>query len=229
MSTGMTYEEIIKKLKSQKNQKNIAGMARFGIDSKTAMDIPMPILRTMAKQIKKENKNLHSLALKLWNTNIHEAKHLAGMIDIPGQVTEKQMDRWASEFYSWDICDGMCMNLFEKTPYAYKKTLQWTKEKKEFYKRAGFAMMAVLAWHDKKAKDEQFLKFFPILKKEAVDERNFVKKAVNWAIRQIGKGRPKLTGKTIALCNEILKDYPDSKAARWVANGAIRELRLYSK
>jgi 3-methyladenine DNA glycosylase AlkD len=221
----MTYEEIIKKLKSQKNLKNIAGMARFGIDSKTAMGIPMPTLRTMAKQIKKENKDLHFLALKLWNTNIHEAKHLAGMIDNPRQVTEKQMDKWASQFYSWDICDGMCMNLFDKTPYAYKKAVEWTKEKPEFYKRAGFAMMAVLAWHDKDAKDEQFLKFFPILKKEANDERNFVKKAVNWAIRQIGKGRPNLTKKTIALCEDILKKYPDSKAARWVALGAIRELQ----
>ena len=224
----MTYQEIIKKLKSQKNQRNIDGMARFGIDSKTAIGIPIPLVRKMAKEIKKENKDLHSLADKLWNTNIHEAKLLAGMIDNPKEVTEKQMDEWASQFYSWDVCDQTCMNLFDKVPIAYIKAKEWAGKKEEFYKRAGFALMAVLAWHDKKTNDEQFLEFFPILKREATDERNYVKKAVNWAIRQIGKNRPTLRKKTIKLSEDILKTYPDSKAAHFIASDAIRELSRFN-
>lgn len=224
----MNYQEIIKYFKSQKNQRNIEGMTRFGINSQTAMGMSIPSLRKMAKDIKKENKDCHALALKLWDTNIHEAKHLAGMIDNPAQVTEKQMDKWASEFYSWDICDQICMNLFDKTPFAYKKAVEWTTKSQEYYKRAGFAMMAVLAWHDKNAKDSQFTPFFPIIIRESIDERNYVRKAINWAIRQIGKNRPSLKKKAIAASEKIRKLYPDSKAARWIANDAIRELERYS-
>lgn len=166
---------------------------------------------------------LHKLAQQLWNSKIHEARILAGMIDVPELVTPKQMDTWVADFDSWDVCDQVCMNLFDKTPFAYDKAKEWTKDKREYVKRAGFAMMAVLAWHDKKAEDEKLLQFFPIIKRESTDERNYVRKAVNWALRQIGKRNSGLRKKAIKLAEEIEKI--DSKSARWIAKDALRELR----
>jgi 3-methyladenine DNA glycosylase AlkD len=133
------------------------------------------------------------------------------------------MEKMVKEFNSWDICDGCCSNLFRKTPFAYKKAVQWSKRKEEFVKRAGFVMIAVLAVHDKKADDSMFVKIFPLLEKEARDERNFVKKAINWALRQIGKRNPELRKEAIKLAEKISKqDYPSSK---WIASDAIRELK----
>lgn len=218
----MTYGEIIKTLKTQKNPKNIAGMARFGMTGINVLGISIPFLRKLAKQIGKDPE----LALDLWKSKIHEARILAGMIDEPKLVTETQMDKWASEFDSWDVCDQVCMNLFDKTPYAFAKAKSWTKNKEEFYKRAGFALMAVLAVHDKTSPDKKFEKFFPIIKKESIDERNFVKKAVNWALRQIGKRNQNLKKKAMKIAEEIIKTYPDSKSAQWIAKDALRELTL---
>lgn len=217
------YEEIIKKLKSQKNLKNIAGMARFGINSKNTLGVSIPLLRNTAKEIKKTSDNRHELAEKLWNSKIHEARILAGLVDEVDKVTEKQMDKWASQFDSWDICDQVCMNLFNKTPYAFDKAKIWSKKKEEFYKRSGFSLMAALAFHDKNASDSQFIQFFPVIKRGATDERNFVKKAVNWALRQIGKKRPSLKKEALKTAYEIQK--LDSKAAKWIAKDAIRELK----
>lgn len=225
----MNYENIINKLKKQRNEKNIKGMGRFGIKGHNLLGISIPYLRRTAAEIKKEYRGkeneLHKLALKLWESNIHEARHLAGMIDVPKLVTEKQMDKWASEFDSWDICDGVCMNIWYSLPYSHKKAIEWTNKKGEYYKRAGFALMAVLAVKNKELKDSDFKKFFPYLIKHATDERNFVKKAINWAIRQIGKNRPKLKNEMIELSEKIMNKYPSSKSAKWIANGAIRELR----
>lgn len=215
----MKYEEILRKLKSLSNPKNIEGMARFGINPKNTLGVPVPNLRKMAK---KTGKN-HNLALQLWESKIHEAKILASMIDDAKLVTEKQMEKWVEDFDSWDVCDQTCMNLFDKTVFAYKKAVEWTKSPKEFIKRAGFSLMACLSWHDKKTNDKKFLKFFPVIKKESVDERNFVKKAVNWALRQIGKRNSKLNKEAIKLAGEIQKI--DSKAAKWVARDALRELQ----
>ena len=208
---------VLRELKKHANPRNVAGMARFGISSKNTLGISIPILRKMAKQIGID----HALALKLWSTGIHEARILAAMVDEPEKVTPKQMDAWVKDFDSWDVCDQVCMNLFDKTPFAFSKAKAWARRTKEFEKRAGFAMMAVLAWHDKTAKDSAFVSFFPLIKKAATDERNYVKKAVNWAIRQIGKRNSLLRKRCVALCKKIQRI--DSKVARWIAGDALRE------
>jgi 3-methyladenine DNA glycosylase AlkD len=214
----MTYEELIKTLKKNANPKNIAGMARFGINPKDTLGITVPFLRKTAKQIGKD----HELAIKLWKSGIHEARILASMIDDPKEVSEKQMDSWIADFDSWDVCDQVCMNLFDKTPFAFKKASEWTSREPEFERRAGFALMACLAWHDKTSPDEKFKPFFSLIKKYSTDERNFVKKAVNWALRQIGKSRPNLKKEAIKTAEEILKI--NSKSAQWIAKDALKEL-----
>jgi len=211
--------EVLRKLKSLSNPRNVAGMARFGINPKNTLGVSIPDLRKLAKEIGKN----HKLAQKLWDSKIHEARILAGMIDEVKLVTEKQMDKWVKDFDSWDVCDQVCMNLFDKTPFAFNKAMEWTKSPKEFVKRAGFSMMACLAWHDKTTKDEAFIKFFPIIKRESADERNFVKKAVNWALRQIGKKNKRLNKEAIKVAREIQKI--DSKTARWIAADALKELQ----
>ena len=214
----MEYEEILTKLKSLSNPKAVAGMARFGINPKDTYGVSIPVLRKMAKQIGRN----HLLAKKLWTLGIHEARILAGMIDPPEEVSEDQMEKWVKDFDSWDVCDQVCSNLFDKTKFAHKKAIEWSKRREEFVKRAGFVLMATLAVHDKEASDKEFLKFLPIIKREATDERNFVKKAVNWALRQIGKRNLSLNKMAIQTAKELQRT--DSKSARWIASDAIREL-----
>lgn len=214
----MTKDEIILKIKSLYNPHNIKGMARFGINPENTFGVSMPVLRTIAK----ENRKNHTLALELWETGIHEAKILAALIDSPKEVTEEQMEHWVLGFDSWDVCDQCCMNLFDKTRFSYEKAFQWSKRKEEFVKRAGFVIMASLAIHDKKAEDEKLEEFLAVIEREAYDERNFVKKAVNWALRQIGKRNFHLNNSAILSAERILKQ--DSKAAKWIAKDAIKEL-----
>jgi len=218
MAGQTKYSEIVKKLKSLSNPRAVAGMARFGINPENTYGVSIPNLRRMAKEIGKE----HTLAQQLWSSGIHEARILAGMIDVPEVVTEKQMDLWVKGFDSWDVCDQVCMNLFEDTPFASKKAVAWSKRKEEFIKRAGFVMMARLVVSDKKADDKQFEQFLPIIKRESADNRNFVKKAVNWALRQIGKRNLRLNKKAIETAKEIEKI--DSKTAGWIASDALKEL-----
>lgn len=227
----MNCKTIISQLKSQKNPKNIAGMARFGISAKNTLGISMPYLRNMAKEIrnkakadKKGAENRHQLALDLWDSKIHEARILAGLIDEPSLVTEQQMEKWVKGFNSWDVCDQVCMNLFDKTEFAWTKPFEWSKRQEEFVKRTGFALMAALAFHDKKTDDEKFLKFFPLINRESTDERNFVRKAVNWALRQIGKRNKNLCREALKIAQEIQKENPDNKTAKWIAGDATREL-----
>jgi len=215
----MILKEIITQLRKNSNPKDREGMARFGINPKYALGVRIPVLRNLAKKLGKN----HELAKELWKTRIHEARILASMIDDPKKVSGKQMEEWVKCFNSWDLCDQTCMNLFDKTPIAWKKAAEWTSRKEEFVRRAGFAMMACLAWHDKKAGDKDFLKFFPIIKKYSIDERNFVKKAVNWALRQIGKRNENLRKNAIKIAEEILK--VPNKTAKWIATDAIRELK----
>jgi len=144
------------------------------------------------------------------------------MIDDAKLVTEEQLENWVHDFDSWDVCDQCCSNLFDKTELAHKKAVEWSRRNEEFIKRAGFVLMATLAVHDKKAKDEEFLKFLPIIKKESVDNRNYIKKAVNWALRQIGKRNQTLNKTAIKTATEIQKI--DSSSAKWIASDAIREL-----
>jgi len=214
----MKVKEILKKLRSSSNPKNVEGMARFGINPNNTYGVSIPILRKLAKDIGKN----HELAQQLWASKIHEARILAAMIDIPSKVTEKQMDNWVKDFDSWDVCDQVCMNLFDKTKFAYTKAVEWSLRKEEFVKRAGFAIMASLAVHDKNAKDADLIRFLPIIKRESIDERNFVKKAVNWALRQIGKRNLNLNKEAVKTSKEILK--LDYKSAKWIASDAIKEL-----
>ena len=172
----------------------------------------------MAKKIGQNRE----LALRLWASGMHEARILASMIDDPERVNEKQMDAWVKDFDSWDVCDQVCSNLFDKTEFAYKKAFEWSHEKAEYVKRAGFVLMACLAVHDREAKDKDLERFLPIIVREATDERNYVKKAVNWALRQIGKRDATLMGKALRTAAEIQKI--DSSAAKWIAADAIREL-----
>ena len=214
----MQYKEIIQQLKSLSNPVAVAGMKRFGIQTKNTFGVSIPHLRKIAKQIGKD----HPLAQRLWASGIHEARILASMVDDPKVMTEKQMEKWVKDFGSWDVCDQCCSNLFDKTSLAYRKAVQWSERDEEFVKRAGFVLMAVLAVHDKEMSDREFVKFLPIIKREATDGRNFVKKAVNWALRQIGKRNLNLNGMAIKTAKEIQKI--DSKAAKWIASDALREL-----
>ena len=214
----MTSKEIITQLKKYSSSEDREGMARFGINPEYALGVRAPILRSLAKRIGKD----HKLARDLWKTKIHEARILASMIDEPEKVTEKQMEQWVREFNSWDLCDQCCMNLFDKLPIAWKKAIEWAKRDEEFIRRASFSLMACLAWHDKGAKNKDFIKFFPVIKKYSTDERNFVKKAVNWALRQIGKRNSWLNKEIIRIAKEIQKI--NSKSAKWIASDAIREL-----
>jgi 3-methyladenine DNA glycosylase AlkD len=208
----------LKKLRLLADPKALAGMARFGIRTHNALGISVPVLRRLAREIGR----YHDLAQELWASGLHEARILAALIDNPRRVTRAQMERWAKGFDSWDVCDACCANLFDKTPFAYRKATEWSRRSKEFVKRAGFALMAALAVHDKKAGDGKFLKFLPAIRRESRDERNFVKKAVNWALRQIGKRNLKLNRAAIKMAREIRKI--DSRSARWIAEDAPREL-----
>ncbi len=205
-------------MRSHSNPEAVQGMARFGINPKNTYGVSIPVLRKMAKELGSD----HSLALKLWESGIHEARILASMIDLPDKVTPTQMDRWAEDFDSWDVCDQCCSNLFDKTEAAYQKASEWSSRQEEFVKRAGFALMAALAFHDKKATDARFLVFLKRVKSEATDDRNFVRKAVNWALRQIGKRNLRLNRAAIGTAKEIQEI--GSKSARWIASDALREL-----
>ena len=214
----MEYNDIIEKLKSLADPEAVKGMARFGINPENTYGVSIPNLRKIAKEIGRN----HALAQRLWASGIHEARIVASMSDQPKMVTDVQMEDWVKDFDSWDVCDQCCTNLFEKTEFAYQKAAEWSKREEEFVKRAGFTLMATLAVHDKKAADEDFLKFLPIIKRESTDDRNFVKKAVNWALRQIGKRNLNLNKMAIKTAEEIQQI--DSKSARWIASDAIREL-----
>jgi 3-methyladenine DNA glycosylase AlkD len=214
----MDYQEILHKLKSLSNPKNVKGMTQYGINPQNNLGISIYVLRPFAKEIGTN----HSLALQLWDSEIHDARLLAVFIEDPKQVTGEQMDRWAQTFDSWDVCDQCCANLFDRTDIAFEKAAEWSSRDEEFIKRAGFSLIAALAWHDKKSPDAEFLKFLPLIKKGTTDERNFVKKSVNWALRQIGKKNVNLNKLAVKTAQEIQKI--DSKAARWIAADALREL-----
>ncbi len=219
----MTSEQIIANLQQQANAQAVEAMARFGIAPAHALGISIPTLRKMAKEIGRN----HLLATKLWASGIHEARILASMIDEAQLVSPEQMDDWVHDFDTWDVCDQVCGNLFDQTPYAFSKAVEWCQQEPEFVRRAGFVMMAELAVHDKQASDEAFLPFFPLIQHYATDPRNFVKKAVNWALRQIGKRNSHLRLLALTCADEILQ--MDSKTARWVAKDAIKELQSSTK
>jgi len=214
-----TVANVLSKLEAKAKPKNVEGMAKFGMSVKSRLGVSVPEMRKIAKEVGHN----HPLALALWKTGIAEAQIVAALIDDPAEVSSAQMDRWVKDFDSWDVCDQACLSLFDKSPLAWQKIPEWAEREEEFVKRAAFALIAGLAWHDKQAVDQSFVDLFPILMKGADDDRNFVKKAVSWAIRNIGKRNPKLNRAAVKLAKDIQR--MDSKAARWVAADAIRELQ----
>ena len=215
----MAYvDDVIVKLKSKAHPEHLQGMARYGIAVERRLGISVPDLRKLAKEVGTD----HKLAMGLWRTGIGEARILAAMIDDPDKLTEEQMEDWVKDINSWDICDQVCTDLFRKNQLAWKKILDWSEREEEFVKRTAFSLIACLALHDKRAADVKFRELLPIIVREAVDERNFVKKGVNWALRNIGKRNLNLNRAAINTAKEIWR--LDSRAARWIASDAIREL-----
>ncbi len=217
-AVAWTSARVIRGLRSLADPDAAQKAARFGIHVPVIWGVSAPDLHKLARAIGKN----HRLAGQLWRTGVHDARILAALIDDPAQATPRQMEQWAAEFDSWAVCDAACSYLFDKTPYAWDKAVAWSDRDEEYVKRAGFVLMAALAVHDKKAPDERFEKFLPLIAKHATDERNFVKKAVNWALRQMGKRNARLNKRAIRAAKDIGR--LDSKAARWIASDALREL-----
>ncbi len=198
--------------------KGAEGAARYGINAPNVWGVSAPKLRALAKEVGRN----HDLAAELWRTGVHDARILATLIDDPKQIAVKQMEQWALDFNSWAVCDAACGCLFDKTPYAWDKAIEWIDRPEEYVKRAGFVLMAALAVHDKKAPNERFEAFLSLIESRATDDRNFVKKAVNWALRQIGKRNRRLNSLAIEAGERVRRI--DSRAARWIASDALREL-----
>ncbi|MCX6627734.1 MAG: DNA alkylation repair protein [Candidatus Solibacter sp.] len=215
----MTAPEILAALRAQADPKNVAGMARYGISTAGTLGVSMPVIRRLARQAGRS----HSLAAELWASGIHEARILATIVDEPARVTRRQMNQWARDFDSWDVCDQACQNLFRYTPFAWAMAAEWAGAKREFVRRAAFSLMAGLAVKAKGAPDEDFEALLPLIAAAATDPRNMVKKAVNWALRAIGKRNPHLRRAAIAAAENIRAI--DSPAARWISSDALRELR----
>ena len=192
---------VLRALRALGEKRKVEGMARFGIRAKVAYGVPKPKMDLLARTIGRD----HRLALELWASGVHDARILTGMIDEPDRVTPRQMERWVRDFDNWDVCDGTCCHLFVFAKPVWKKAIAWSQRREEFAKRAGFALMAYLAYRDQSASDARYLRLLPPIRREARDERNFVKKAVNWAAEQIHKMK--------------------SREARWIATDALRELR----
>jgi 3-methyladenine DNA glycosylase AlkD len=214
-----TVRRAVAELMRHGNRRNVEGMARFGIRAKKICGVSKPQLDEIAQRMGKN----HDLGLQLWKTGIHDARLLAMLISEPSRVTALQMERWVRDFDNWDVCDGTCCHLFVDASPAWAKAFAWTKRQREFEKRAGFALAAFLAIHDKKASDTPFRKFLNSIEREAADHRNFVRKAVNWALRNIGKRNAQLNRQAIAAAERIRRK--GTPAGCWIASDALRELR----
>jgi 3-methyladenine DNA glycosylase AlkD len=213
--------KVLAELRRLANPTNVAGMARFGIVGKELLGISMVQLRTIAKQTGRD----HELAEELWASGVFEARILAGFVSEPARVTRRQANSWAKDFECWADCDGLCIHLFRKTPFANDLAIAWSRRREELVKRAGFTMMATLAVHNKAAGNDVFRTYLSRVQEEATDERHNVKKGVNWALRQIGKRNPILNREAILTAKRIREK--DSRAARWIAADALRELERW--
>ncbi len=212
-------DAVLQQLRDKGSETNVDGMGKFGMATDQRLGVPVPEMRKIAKGIGKD----HELALELWETGVQEARIVASMIALPEEVTEAQMETWVVDFNSWDVCDQVCLNLFDKSDFTDTKIKEWSTREEEFVKRAAYALIAGVAWHDKQAPDARFIGYLPVIMSGADDNRNFVKKSVSWALRHIGKRNPELNKAAIKTAKEIQKI--DSKAARWVASDVIRELQ----
>lgn len=195
----------------------LAGMARYGIPSDKALGVPVSTLHRMAKELGRD----HALALALWETDVYEARMLCSFVDEPERVTPAQMERWCREFDSWAICDTLCFHLFDRTPHAFGKIREWARREEEFEKRAAFALLASVAAHDKDAKEADFARCLPLIERASVDERNFVKKGVLWALRMVGQRSVELNKASVTLARELAQS--SSPSARWIGKTALRE------
>ena len=215
----MTKTEVLAALRKHADPAVVESMTRFGLPTANALGITAPRLRALAKTIGRDQK----LSLSLWQTGIQEARVLAALIGDPREVTRKQMERWVSDFDSWGVCDAACGVLFVHSPFAVETAFRWARKDREFVKRAGFVLMAEMAIHRKELANRVFLPMLVAIRDGSLDERNFVKKAVNWALRQIGKRNSRLNKLALTEAERIHKI--DSKSARWIASDALRELR----
>lgn len=211
-------KEILDWFEANRNPDNVAGMARFGIETSKAFGIPLPALRKMASRYRRR----HDMALALWDTGIHEARIMASIVEDPSQLTPEQMDNWTAEFDSWDICDQCCNNLFSLAPFVRNKISVYCNDERQFVRRAGFVLMATLAVHAKEITDSDVAEWFTLMKHYSTDERNFVKKAVNWALRQTGKRNLRLNVMATDMARTLTDT--DNRTARWIGRDALREL-----
>ncbi len=214
-----TVKDIVAKLKDKANPDNLEGMARYGISTTNRLGNSIPFLRKLAKEIGKD----HKLAQELWKKGIDETGILASMIGEEDKLTEAQCEKWVVDFNSWDVCDQVCMNLFRKLPFAKKKIKEWSKREEEFVRRAAFSLIACIAVYDKGKPDNEFIKFLLVIKKAAIDERNYVKKAVSWALRNIGKRNKNLNKEVVKFAKELEKT--SSKSAKWIARDTLRDIQ----
>ena len=213
-----TLSEVMGMLNAHADPAQLDGMSRYGITTTKRLGVNVPQMRKIAKECGKD----HSLALALWDTGIAEAMIVASMIDVPAQVTDQQMEDWVKDFNSWDVCDQVCMNLFEKTALAWQKVRDWSEREEEYVKRAAFALIACLAWHDKGAPDENYIRLIPLIQTGSTDGRNYVKKAVSWALRNIGKRNSTLNVVALQTAQDLKE--MESKPARWIGSDAVRDL-----
>jgi 3-methyladenine DNA glycosylase AlkD len=211
-------DEVLIRLNALSDPNQLEGMSRYGMTVDRRLGIKIPELRRLARQVGRD----HELALALWDTGFAEARILAAMVDEAGAVSAEQMDAWVQDFDSWDVCDQVCMNLFDKTPFAWDKVYEWADREPEFEKRAAYALIACLAWHDKKAGDDRFVAFLPLIVQGSTDNRNYVKKGVSWALRHIGKRNVALREQALLTAAQLQE--MDSKSARWIAKDAVRDL-----
>jgi 3-methyladenine DNA glycosylase AlkD len=219
MSADERARDVVRTLERMGDRSRLEGMARFGIDTGRAVGVTVTELRRFARDLGHD----HELAAALWASDVHEARLLASLVDEPAMVSEAQMEAWVADLDSWDVCDGVCGNLFDRTPFALDKAAEWSSREPEFEKRAAFALMASAAVHRKDLPDAAFASLLPVIRAQTTDERNYVKKAVSWALRQIGKRSSGLNSRAVRTAEQI--ERIDSRAARWVARDALRELR----
>jgi 3-methyladenine DNA glycosylase AlkD len=213
----MDSKEVLAWLERRGTRRNVEGMARYGIEAKRAFGVTMGTLLSLRKQLEKD----HALSVALWESGWYEARLLAALVGDPQRVTRRQMNAWAASFENWADCDTVCFKLFDRTPFAWEKVRPWAASPREFVRRAGFVLMACLAAHDKAAPDKNFLALLPLIEKGARDERNFVKKGVNWALRAIGRRNRALNAAALAVAKRLASS--DEAACRWVGKDALRE------
>ncbi len=211
--------EIVRTLERMGDPVRLEGMARYGIDTRRAVGVTVTELRRVARDLGRD----HELAAALWGSGVHEARILASLVDEPDRVTQAQMDAWVADLDSWDVCDGVCGNLFGRTPFALAKAVEWSAREPEFQKRAGFALMAWAAVHRKDLPDAAFASLLPVIRAGAADDRHYVKKAVSWALRQIGKRSAGLNVQAIRTAERI--ERMGTRSSRWIARDVLRELR----